>query len=388
MKGRFFAHAGSGRMASSYGFQFMFLSCVPVMRTLGVVLIGISFLFISGCSHPDSGSKAGNSQDQAEAAAGAKHVVVYCSVDEVFAEPICKQFEKETGIVVDLVPDTEETKSTGLLNRLIAEKDRPRADVFWSGDPVRAAILKQKGVSAPYDSPAAKGLPAEFSDPEHHWTCFSARARLIIYNKNLVPADQLPKSIHDFTNARFRGKACLANPLFGTTSMHAAALFQVLGDAAAKKLFQAMSDNKLKILSSNGEVRRRVANGDFAIGFTDTDDINEAIRDGKPVGFVYPDADGMGTLVIPNAAVLIAHGPNPDNAKKFIDYLLSAATEAALARSDAAQMPLRDNVTLPKEFPFKPVSQIKAMSVDYNTLADKLQEISSGFLKQWVDQNQ
>jgi len=66
-------------------------------------------------------------------------VVVYTSVDEVFAEPVCKRFEHETGIRVQLVSDTEETKSTGLLNRLIAEKERPRADVFWSGDPVRAA---------------------------------------------------------------------------------------------------------------------------------------------------------------------------------------------------------------------------------------------------------
>jgi len=79
-------------------------------------------------------------------------VVVYTSVDEVFAEPICKQFEQETGIKVELVPDTEETKSAGLLNRLIAEKNRPRADVFWSGDPVRAAMLKAKGVSTPYRS--------------------------------------------------------------------------------------------------------------------------------------------------------------------------------------------------------------------------------------------
>jgi iron(III) transport system substrate-binding protein len=75
-------------------------------------------------------------------------VVVYTSVDDVFARPIAEQFTKDTGIVVRLVPDTEETKSTGLLNRLIAEKGRPQADVFWSGDPVRAAVLKAKGVSA------------------------------------------------------------------------------------------------------------------------------------------------------------------------------------------------------------------------------------------------
>ncbi len=93
-------------------------------------------------------------------------VVVYTSVDDVFARPIAESFELETGMTVRLVPDTEETKSTGLLNRLIAEKARPQADVFWSGDPVRAAMLKMQDVSAPYRSPQAQGLPAHYSDPE------------------------------------------------------------------------------------------------------------------------------------------------------------------------------------------------------------------------------
>jgi iron(III) transport system substrate-binding protein len=309
-------------------------------------------------------------------------------VDEVFAEPICKQFQQDTGITIELVPDMEETKSTGLLNRLIAEKERPRADVFWSGDPVRAAILKSKGVSASYASPAAEGLPMEFSDAEHHWTSFSARARVLIYNKDVVAEDQKPTSIHDLADARFEGKACLANPLFGTTSMHAAALFQSLGEDDAKKFFQSLVDNEVKILSSNGEVRRRVANGEFAIGLTDTDDVNVAIQEGKPVSFVYPDADGVGTLVIPNAVLLVAGGPNSENGKKFIDYLLRAETEAALARSEAAQMPLRSDVELPDEFPFKSVAQLEPMSVDYGTLADTLEKLSAGFLKQWVDENQ
>jgi len=340
---------------------------------------------IAGCAKSPSPSGAiGSANDAADSGS----VVVYTSVDEVFAEPICKQFEQATGITVKLVPDAEETKSTGLLNRLIAEKGRPQADVFWSGDPVRAAVLKSKGVSAAYRSPAAAGLPLEFSDPGHHWTCFSARARVLLYNKDLVPEDRKPTSIDDFANSRFRDKACIANPLFGTTSMHAAALFQTLGDEAAKAFFHSLADNGVKILSSNGEVRRRVVLGQFAIGLTDTDDVNVAIGEGKPVGFVYPDAHGMGTLVVPNAAVLIAAAPHGENGKKFIDYLLRPETETALANSEAAQMPLRPGVEVPDGFPFKLVGQFKALPVDYATLAGKLEEISRGFLKQWVDENQ
>ena len=170
--------------------------------------------------------------------------------------------------------------------------------------------------------------------------------------------------------------------------MHSAALFQVLGDERAKAFFRSLIENDVKIVSSNGEVRRRVASGEFQIGLTDTDDVNVAIREGKPVGFVYPDAQGMGTLLIPNAITLINGAPHPTNAQRLIDFLLSAETEQALAASEAAQIPLRSGVELPESFPFTDLSKIDTMKVDYGTLADKLEEISRDFLKQWVDKNQ
>ncbi|MCH8043853.1 MAG: extracellular solute-binding protein [Planctomycetes bacterium] len=323
---------------------------------------------LSGCSRPET-------------------VVVYTSVDQVFAEAICDDFERETGIRVELVPDTEETKGTGLHNRLIEEKNRPRADVFWSGDPVRAASLKADGVSAAYKSPAAEGLPEALSDADGHWTCFSARARVIIYNTDQVPEDRKPTSILDLADKRFKGRACIANPLFGTTSMHAAALFSVWGEEKATAFFQSLVDNDVAILGSNGDVKAAVAAGDFDIGLTDTDDVHVAMQDGKHVDFVYADADGAGTLVMPNAVVLIAGGPHPETARKFIDYLLRRETEEALARGEAAQMPLRAGAALPDGFRFKRVSEIHAMPVDYAELAIVQKKLLGDFLKQWVDEH-
>ena len=107
-------------------------------------------LFLVGCN------RRGESEKQSQVH---PDVVVYSSVDDAYARPLCERFSQATKIKVRLVLDTEETKSTGLLNRLIAEKTRPQADVFWSGDPVRAAVLQHKGISAPYLSPEARGLP-------------------------------------------------------------------------------------------------------------------------------------------------------------------------------------------------------------------------------------
>lgn len=325
------------------------------------------FLTIAGCDSPE---KAANS------------VVVYSSVDDVFARPVCERFEQETGIRVDLVPDTEETKSTGLLNRLMAEKARPQADVFWSGDPVRAAVLKDKEISAPFTPADAADTSGRFSDSDGHWSALSARARVFIVNTEVVPEDEIPRSIHDLLDPKWRGKACLANPLFGTTSMHAGALFEMLGEAKAKEFFEGLRTNRVAMLTSNGEVKRRVAAGDFAFGLTDTDDASVAMKEGKPVAMIYPDQDEAGTLIIPNAAVLIANGPNPDHGKKFIDYLLTPAVEQALAESEAAQMPLRPGVTVPADV--NRIEDIRAMPVDYEKLGARLEELSRGYLKEWA----
>jgi iron(III) transport system substrate-binding protein len=314
----------------------------------------------------------------------ANPVVVYTSVDDVFARPVCERFQKQTGIEVKLVPDTEETKSTGLLNRLIAEKARPQADVFWSGDPVRAAVLKAKGISAPFKSANPADTTGHFSDSAGHWAALSARARVILCNTNLVAAGQEPKSLRDFLDPKWKGKTCLANPLFGTTSMHAAALFETMGEAKAKEFFNGLRANGVKMVSSNGEVKRRVAAGEFAFGLADTDDASVAIKEGKPVAMVYPDQDGAGTLIVPNAAVLIANGPHADSGRKFMDYLLTAEVEQVLARSEAAQMPLRPGVPVPSGV--KRVEEIKTMAVDYEKLGARLEELSAGFLKEWVAQ--
>ena len=91
------------------------------------------------------------------------------------------------------------------------------------------------------------------------------------------------------------------------------------------------------MVSSNGEVRRRVAGGDCFVGLANSDDAHEAIREGKPVAAVYPDENGIGTLIVPNTAVLIANAPHLEDGKKFIDFLLRPETEKALAEGDAAQ---------------------------------------------------
>jgi iron(III) transport system substrate-binding protein len=320
------------------------------------------FLCIAGCGQKDS-----------------NQVVVYVSEDQVFSEPILKDFEADTGIRVMAVFDTEETKSTGVMNRLIAEKSNPQADVYWANEPIRAIVLKQKEISTHYFSPNAKGIPANFKDPQGYWTGFSARVRVLIVNAE----EEVPSSILAYIDEKWRNKGVVANPLFGTTTSWVAALFTLWDEDKAKAFMEKMAQNGTKVSTSNGESTMLVANKEFVFSLVDSDDATNAIRDGKPVRQVYPDQEegGLGCLVLPNAAVLIKGGPNPSNGRKFIDYVLSSQTERKLAFADCAQIPLHEGVETPDDV--IKVEEIRSMPVDFETVAKKLQEIQP-YLKEWV----
>jgi iron(III) transport system substrate-binding protein len=298
--------------------------------------------------------------------------VIYTSVDQPFAEPVLQSFQKETGIHVRPVYDVEAAKTTGLVNRLIAEKARPQADVFWNSEVVRTIVLKRQGVLASYRSPAAGAIPAGFRDPDGFWTGFAARARVLLVNTNIVRESDLPKSILELADPKWRNRVAIPYPLFGTTSAQVAAIFLTLGDARARDYFRQLKANGVQVVDGNAASRDRVADSDAAIGFTDTDDANVAVQAGKPVRVIYPDQEGMGTLLIPNTVSLIAGCPHAEAGKKLIDYLLSADVEARLAAGESAQIPLRAGVKTPGTV--RPASAIKTMPLDYGRLADKLDD--------------
>lgn len=310
----------------------------------------------------------------------ANEVVVYTSVDQVFSEPVLKRFEEETGITVKPVFDTEETKSTGVLNRLISEQDNPQCDVFWSGDPMRTDVLKQRGITETYRSPAAAGISSVFIDKDYNWIGFSARARILLVNTNLLNEKDIPVSVLDLADEKYKGQFTIANPLFGTTSFHIAALFVELGDAKAKRFMEDLKKNDVVVASSNGDVKKKVATGELVMGLTDTDDANEAIKEGAPVSMVFLDQNGFGDLIVPNTVSLIKNAPNSDNGKKLIDFLLSVKTEEMLAKS-CVQMPLHKNVSVPESVPS--LDEIKPMNIDYAEVAKKSEQIKD-YLKQWA----
>lgn len=305
----------------------------------------------------------------------ARTVTIYVSTDRVFSEPVLREYERRSGVQVNAVYDTEETKSTGLANRLLAEKRRPQADVFWSNEPVRTLVLKSRDVLASYRSSSAAGIPSVLVDPDGYWTGFSARMRVIAYNTKSVKAEEAPRSVFELAESKWKGQVAIADPRFGSTSFHVTALYALAGDEKMDAFFKRLKANDVRIVDGNSVVRDLVARGEVRVGLTDTDDVNVAIERRQPVNMVLPDRDGLGVPVMPNMVSLIANAPHPQEARPLIDYLLSADVERQLAQSEAVQIPLHAGVPGPKNIPA--IDSFKPMTLDFARAASRVEDVTT-----------
>ncbi len=271
-------------------------------------------------------------------------VIIYTSVDRNFSEQVFQDFEKKTGIRVIAGYDTEASKTTGMVNKLVEEASNPRADVFWSSEFSQTILLKDKGILAPYQSKSAASIPNKFKDPAGYWTAFGGRARCILVNTKLLNKEDYPSKFEDFLSDRYPAdKIGMAYPLFGTTATHAAALYAVEGSQVAEAFFKKLQSRGIRIVDGNGVVRDLVVDGQLLFGMTDTDDALGAIEKGASVDIVFPDqGEGeIGTLIIPNSVALIKKPEQNEKARIFIDYLLSEATEQYLFDLGWIQAPVR-----------------------------------------------
>ncbi len=310
------------------------------------------------------------------AAAQSKEVIVYCSQDEEHAVAIFSDFEKETGIRVRPVFDTEDAKTVGLVNRIIAEAKNPGADVFWNNEAAQSVRLAALGLLEPWVPPNAAGIPETFRDREGHWTGFAARARILLVNTDRLREKGLPapRSLLDLADPRYKDQVAVARPLTGSTLTHFAALFAAKGSDWTRDFIQRLRANGVFWQSGNGPVMRDVADGRVAVGLTDTDDARVAVLNGRPVQVIYPDQEGSevsGALVFPNTLMLLRGARHPEEGRRLIDWLLSPAVEEKLAKSRSGQIPLHPDVPVPEGV--KRVSEIRAMTVDWKAVAREIE---------------
>lgn len=271
-------------------------------------------------------------------AAHSGSLVVYCAHDAVYAEKILRDFEKRTGTPLVIRFDTEATKSLGLAELLIREKDSPRCDVFWNNELLGTLDLQERGILQPYQGPGYARMPAKFKAPDGSWTGFAARLRVVIFNTAKIGTT--PPNLTGLLPGTDMSRIAIAKPLYGTTLTHYTLLWHQWGAQRLQTWHADWRNGGVKELNGNSAVKDAVADGACFAGFTDTDDFFEAKDDGRTVAMTPVRLDDGKTICIPNTVAIIRGAKHTRVARQLVDFLLSEETELALASSKSRQIPL------------------------------------------------
>lgn len=294
-------------------------------------------------------------------------LVVYTSVDQPYAQEVLDRFSRQTGIALRVVYDSEASKSVGLAERVIAERDSPKCDVWWGSEVFYTVRLAEAGVLASFSPESAKDVRARYRDPQHRWTGVGLRVRVIALAEGDASVPVELSGIEGLADPRLKGRIAMARPTAGTTGGHVAALYAYWGDELADAYFRRLRENGIKLLGGNAIVAQQVASGLLAAGLTDNDDCDaaSAAMPGK-LRTLVPDQgpDGMGTLTIPTTVALVAGRPGDRSAAhRLVEYLVSEQVERTLIERRFARYSVRASDR-----------DVRAMPADYAEVARKLPE--------------
>jgi iron(III) transport system substrate-binding protein len=290
------------------------------------------------------------------AASAQQKVVVYSSNDNTLNDLVFGAFAKETGIEVEPVS----AGSGVVMNRLRAEKDRPRGDIVWGIN--RTLLEANKAYFAPYKTNEAEAVPAEFRDPEGLWTGSNVHLLVITQNTKAIPAAEGPKTWSDLLDPKYKGKVAFTDPAnSGSAYSNATMLVEQWGggDAGWAKLKALFANTR--VLNRSTLVFQGVGNGEYPLGMSLEYAGPLWASNGAPVKTIYP-ADG--TLALMEGVAVIKGGPNPDAAKKFVDYVTRKDVREMILKA-TFRRPARQDLdlsTLPGAMP--PLASLKLLEYD------------------------
>ena len=279
-------------------------------------------------------------QDQQTPATTSTTLVLYSGRGESLVEPVIKQFEKETGIDVQVkYGNTPELALT-----LREEGQRGSADVFWAQDAGALGSVSKAGLFS--DLPAGMGadLPPMFRHAGGKWVATSGRARTIAYSSERVKAESLPKSVFDLTDARYRGKVAWA-PANASFQAFVTAMRKTHGDDTTRTWLEGMKKNGARSYPNNVAILQAIVRGEadyglpnhyYLLNFKKT----EAKFAVEQAHFAPGD---VGNLVNVAGIGILATATHRDAAERFVKFVLSPTAQQYFA-SEVSEYPVIENI--------------------------------------------
>lgn len=280
-------------------------------------------------------------------------VVVYSALDATVTSEVLKAFERSSGLRTEAL--TLAAAGT-LATRIRAEKARPQADIFMGGSADFHAPLAREGLLAAYQSPrlAEAKLAREFYDAGGHWYGWYIGALAIMYNRDRFEREMTsrgvkpPASWDDLLNPAFRGQVVLPSPITtgGGFIFMATQIFRLGNEDRAFEWLKQLAQNATFTPTAPAGITL-VSRGEALVGMNWGHDIRAmAVNQGFPVEIVFPSD----TATEIGAVSMIAGGPNPDGARRFVDFMLGRVPQDVNAKF-GLRYPTRTDAPAPLGMP-------------------------------------
>lgn len=285
-----------------------------------IAIIGILTLFTIVACSGDTGenSKANNDEEVTEKSG---ELVVYSSRNEKFMEPLLEKFEKESGITVNLLSGKDE-----IINKVKEEGKNAHADILISNDVGALEHLRQNDFLQGYDAEGIESIDEKYRAEDNSWYGLSARTRILMYNKDLITEEEMPKTIAELADDKWKDEFAITRGGNGSMIAHVSALRNEWGDDKTLEWLKNVKDNAAVITDGHGDLRRAVGAGEVKMALVNNYYYHQQLDEptDNNVGAIYPDQgeDDMGAFVNAAGVGFINNAPNEDNAKTFLDWLM------------------------------------------------------------------
>lgn len=288
------------------------------------IFLPLTFLLIlsltGGCSADEAGENSGSSGvDGGTGVSG--ELVVYSSRNENFVEPLLQKFQEETGVSVRALH-----AGGAALNRIKEEGHNVQADIFISNDIGGLEHLRLEGFLQGYDIPGIETIESRYRAEDNSWFALSARTRVLMFNKDLITEDEMPGTVWELTDPRWKDQFAITRG--GNSGMigHVSALINEWGEEKTSTWIAHIKSNAGAIMQGHGDIRRSVGAGEFKFGLVNNYYFHQQLREPQDnnVGVIYPDqGEGeMGAVINAAGVGFVKGAPHPENAKKFLQWIL------------------------------------------------------------------
>jgi iron(III) transport system substrate-binding protein len=298
----------------------------------------------------------------------AGELTIYSGRREPLIMPVIDLFKKATGIQVTLKSGEDQA----LAQLVLQEQPNPIGDVYLTVDSGLLEYLRLKAALQTYSSDATRKIPERFRAADGSWVGASGRGRAMMYNTNQVKADDVPKSVFDVVNPKWKGKVGLDSLRKESTLAWITSVRLVKGEKFTAEFVRKLKENQAVFLDGGPEVRRAVGRGQVALGLLNHYHYNLELATKTPVGVHYPDQgrDDVGILVNAAGAAIVKGAKHAKESRAFVDYLVSAEAQKVFAELNF-EWPLLPGVATADGV--RPLSQLKQTEVSLDRLGKELQ---------------